>query len=239
VDGLHAHIGSQILELEPHRDLAGVMADALALARSLGHPCRDLNVGGGLGIRYVESDDPPTIQRWVEAVAGAVAKACATRQLELPRLLCEPGRSLIGTAGLTLYTVGSQKVVPGLRTYLSVDGGMSDNPRPITYNSSYTALLADHPLPGPEAEQVTVTLAGKHCESGDVLLPNLTLPQPRQGDVIAVLSTGAYNASMGSNYNRIPKPATVLVQEGKAELVQRREEPDDLLRYDLLPERLL
>ena len=239
VDGLHAHIGSQIFELEPHRDLAGVMADALALARSLGHPCRDLNVGGGLGIRYVASDDPPTIQRWVEAVAGAVAKACATRQLELPRLLCEPGRSLIGTAGLTLYTVGSQKVVPGLRTYLSVDGGMSDNPRPITYNSSYTALLADHPLPGPEAEQVTVTLAGKHCESGDVLLPNLTLPQPRQGDVIAVLSTGAYNASMGSNYNRIPKPATVLVQEGKAELVQRREEPDDLLRYDLLPERLL
>jgi diaminopimelate decarboxylase len=238
VDGLHAHIGSQIFELEPHRDLAGVMADALALARSLGHPCRDLNVGGGLGIRYVASDDPPTIQDWVEAVAGAVAKACEARELELPRLLCEPGRSLIGTAGLTLYTVGSQKVIPGLRTYLSVDGGMSDNPRPITYNSSYTALLADHPLPGAEAEQVSVTLAGKHCESGDVLLPHLTLPQPRQGDVIAVLSTGAYNASMGSNYNRIPKPATILVHEGRAELVQRREEPDDLLRYDLLPERL-
>jgi diaminopimelate decarboxylase len=115
---------------------------------------------------------------------------------------------------------------------------MSDNPRPITYNSSYTALLADHPLPGSETEQVSVTLAGKHCESGDVLLPHLTLPQPRQGDVIAVLSTGAYNASMGSNYNRIPKPATILVHEGRAELVQRREEPDDLLRYDLLPERL-
>jgi diaminopimelate decarboxylase len=238
VDGLHAHIGSQIFELEPHRDLAGVMADALALARSLGHPCRDLNVGGGLGIRYVASDDPPTIQRWVEAVAGAVAQACEARGLELPRLLCEPGRSLIGTAGLTLYTVGSQKVIPGVRTYLSVDGGMSDNPRPITYNSSYTALLADHPLPGPEAEQVPVTLAGKHCESGDVLLPHLTLPRTQQGDVIAVLSTGAYNASMGSNYNRIPRPATVLVQEGRAELVQRREEPDELLRYDLLPERL-
>jgi len=238
VDGLHAHIGSQIFELDPHRDLAGVMADALALARSLGHPCRDLNVGGGLGIRYVASDDPPTIQEWVEAVAGSVAKACEARGLELPRLLCEPGRSLIGTAGLTLYTVGSQKVIPGLRTYLSVDGGMSDNPRPITYNSAYTALLADHPLPGPEAEQVSVTLAGKHCESGDVLLPHLTLPQPRQGDVIVVLSTGAYNASMGSNYNRIPKPATILVHEGRAELVQQREEPEDLLRYDLLPERL-
>jgi diaminopimelate decarboxylase len=238
VDGLHAHIGSQIFELEPHRDLAGVMAEALALARSLGHPCRDLNVGGGLGIRYVASDDPPTIQAWVKAVAGAVAKACEACGLELPRLLCEPGRSLIGTAGLTLYTVGSQKVIPGLRTYLSVDGGMSDNPRPITYNSSYTDLLADHPLPGPETEQVSVTLAGKHCESGDVLLPYLTLPHPQQGDVIVVLSTGAYNASMGSNYNRIPKPATILVHEGRAELVQRREEPDDLLRYDLLPERL-
>ncbi|MFM9046068.1 MAG: diaminopimelate decarboxylase [Cyanobium sp.] len=239
VDGLHAHIGSQIFELEPHRDLAGVMAAALALARSLGHPCRDLNVGGGLGIRYVASDDPPTIQQWVQAVAGAVAAACQTRNLDLPRLLCEPGRSLIGTAGLTLYTLGSQKVIPGLRTYLSVDGGMSDNPRPITYNSAYTALLADRPLPAPETEPVTVTLAGKHCESGDVLLPELTLPKPHQGEVIAVLSTGAYNASMGSNYNRIPRPATVLVHEGVAELVQRREEPDDLLRYDLLPERLI
>jgi diaminopimelate decarboxylase len=238
VDGLHAHIGSQIFELQPHRDLAGVMADALALARSIGHPCRDLNVGGGLGIRYVTSDDPPTISGWVEAVAGAVATACKDRGLELPRLLCEPGRSLIGSAGLTLYSVGSRKAIPGGRTYLSVDGGMSDNPRPITYNSAYTAVLADCPVPGPDRQQDTVTLAGKHCESGDVLLTDLTLPQPQTGDVIVVFSTGAYNASMGSNYNRIPRPATVLVNEGNAELVQRREEPDDLLRYDLLPSRL-
>jgi diaminopimelate decarboxylase len=115
---------------------------------------------------------------------------------------------------------------------------MSDNPRPITYNSAYTAVLADCPVPGPDRQQDTVTLAGKHCESGDVLLTDLTLPQPQTGDVIVVFSTGAYNASMGSNYNRIPRPATVLVNEGNAELVQRREEPDDLLRYDLLPSRL-
>ena len=233
--GLHAHIGSQIFELQPHRDLAGVMADALQRARALGHPVTDLNVGGGLGIRYVASDDPPSIQAWVQTVAQAVAAACEERGLELPRLLCEPGRSLVATAGLTLYTVGSRKEIPGLRTYLSVDGGMSDNPRPITYQSQYTALLADRP----EAEATdTVTLAGKHCESGDVLLKDLALPPATTGDVLAVLATGAYNASMASNYNRIPKPAAVLVHDGQAELVQRREQPEELLRYDVLPERL-
>jgi diaminopimelate decarboxylase len=233
--GLHAHIGSQIFELEPHRDLAGVLADALALARSLGHPCSDLNVGGGLGVRYLAEDDPPSIQDWVRTVATAVAEACRSRDLALPRLLCEPGRSLVATAGLTLYGIGSRKVIPGLRTYLSVDGGMSDNPRPITYKSPYTALLADRPLA--EAEEA-VTLAGKHCESGDVLLRDLPLPAARSGDVLVVFSTGAYNASMSSNYNRIPRPATVLVQDGVAELVQRREQPEDLLRLDLLPSRL-
>ncbi|MCT0200568.1 diaminopimelate decarboxylase [Synechococcus sp. CS-1325] len=234
LDGLHAHIGSQIFELQPHHDLAGVMADALALARSLGHPCGDLNVGGGLGIRYVASDDPPSIQAWVKGVAEAVVAACSERGLALPRLLCEPGRSLVATAGLTLYAIGSRKQIPGLRTYLSVDGGMSDNPRPITYQSAYTAVLADQPTAPPSE---TVTLAGKHCESGDVLLHDLPLPASRCGDVITVFATGAYNASMASNYNRIPRPATVLVQGGEAELVQRRERPEELLRYDRLPER--
>ena len=235
VTGLHAHIGSQIFELQPHRDLAGVMADALKLARELGHPVTDLNVGGGLGIRYVASDDPPSIQDWVRTVAEAVAGACQERGLDLPRLLCEPGRSLVATAGVTLYSVGSRKEIPGIRTYLSVDGGMSDNPRPITYQSQYTAVLADRP----EAEATdTVTLAGKHCESGDVLLKDLALPPATTGDVLAVFATGAYNASMASNYNRIPRPAAVLVHEGEAELVQRREQPEELLRYDVLPERL-
>ena len=235
VDGLHAHIGSQIFELDPHRDLAAVMADALALARSLGHPCSDLNVGGGLGIRYVASDDPPTIQEWVRCVAEAVATACHERNLILPRLLCEPGRSLVATAGLTLYKLGSRKEIPGLRTYVSVDGGMSDNPRPITYQSRYTAVLAERPLADSAG---LVTVAGKHCESGDVLLHDLALPQTESGQVLAVFATGAYNASMGSNYNRIPRPAAVLVNNGEAELVQRREQPEDLLRYDVVPSRL-
>jgi diaminopimelate decarboxylase len=234
--GLHAHIGSQIFEIQPHRDLAAVMADALELARSLGHPVTDLNVGGGLGIRYVASDDPPSIDAWVEAVAGAVASACQQRGVDLPRLLCEPGRSLVATAGVTLYEIGSRKQIPGVRTYLSVDGGMSDNPRPITYQSQYTALLADRP--GAEASE-TVTVAGKHCESGDVLLKDVALPPATSGDILAVLATGAYNASMGSNYNRIPRPAAVLVHDGQADLVQRREQPDDLLRYDVLPARLM
>jgi diaminopimelate decarboxylase len=252
LDGLHAHIGSQIFELEPHRDLAGVMADALVLARSLGHPCGDLNVGGGLGIRYVAGDDPPSIQEWVQVVAAAVARACRERGLALPRLLCEPGRSLVATAGVTLYRLGSRKTIPGLRTYLSVDGGMSDNPRPITYQSLYTALLADHPTDaspsagtpngsGQTASDVpseVVTVAGKHCESGDVLLRDIRLPAAATGEVLVVFGTGAYNASMSSNYNRIPRPAAVLVHDGMADLVQRREQPEDLLRYDVLPARL-
>ena len=235
VSGLHAHIGSQIFELDPHRDLAAVMADALRLARGLGHPVEDLNVGGGLGIRYVESDDPPSIDTWVQVVASAVAKACEERQLSLPRLLCEPGRSLVAAAGVTLYRLGSRKEVPGLRTYLSVDGGMSDNPRPITYQSLYTACLADRPQ---AAATETVTLAGKHCESGDVLLKDVALPASVSGDVLVVLATGAYNASMSSNYNRIPRPAAVLVHDGEADLIQRRERPEDLLRYDEIPSRL-
>ena len=235
LSGLHAHIGSQIFELQPHRDLAGVLADTLVLARSLGHPVEDLNVGGGLGIRYVASDDPPSIQEWVRTVAEAVVAACRERGLDLPRLLCEPGRSLVATAGVTLYTVGSCKEIPGIRTYISVDGGMSDNPRPITYQSQYTAVLADRAT---AAASETVTVAGKHCESGDVLLKDVALPPAVPGDVLAVFATGAYNASMGSNYNRIPRPAAVLVQGGSAELVQRREQPEDLLRYDVLPSRL-
>ena len=234
--GLHAHIGSQIFELEPHRDLAAVMADALKLARDLGHPVEDLNVGGGLGIRYVESDDPPSIDQWVQVVAEAVTAACRARDLDLPRLMCEPGRSLVATAGVTLYAVGSRKTIPGVRTYVAIDGGMSDNPRPITYQSLYTCCLADRPhAPADE----TVNLVGKHCESGDVLLKDLPLPKTQSGDIVAVFATGAYNASMSSNYNRIPRPAAVVVHSGSSELVQKREQPDDLLRYDVLPERFL
>ncbi|MBW3042264.1 diaminopimelate decarboxylase [Prochlorococcus marinus] len=234
--GLHAHIGSQIFEVQPHIDLAGVMADTLKLAKEIGHSIVDLNLGGGLGIKYVQEDNPPSIEEWVEVVSKAVVKACGERNLDLPRLMCEPGRSLVANSGLTIYQIGAKKVVPGIRTYLSVDGGMSDNPRPITYQSLYSACLVDKPL---NLNLEKVTIAGKHCESGDVLLKDFYLPSCESGDFLAVFGTGAYNYSMSSNYNRIPRPATVIVGEGCVELTQRRELPEDLLQLDVLPDRFI
>ena len=234
--GLHAHIGSQIFELQPHVDLAGVMADTLKLAKKIGHQIADLNLGGGLGIKYIKEDNPPSIEKWVEVISGAVVKACRERDLDLPRLMCEPGRSLVANSGLTIYKIGAKKVVPGIRTYFSVDGGMSDNPRPITYQSLYSACLVDKPLNSSFEE---VTIAGKHCESGDVLLKDFLLPSCDSGDLLAVFGTGAYNFSMSSNYNRIPRPATVIVGEGCVELTQRRELPEDLLQLDVLPDRFI
>jgi diaminopimelate decarboxylase len=235
VVGLHAHIGSQIFELQPHRELAGVLLDFYIRGQARGLVLRELNIGGGLGICYTAQDDPPSIEAWVTTVAHAVKKACDDAGLAYPKLICEPGRSLIGPAGVTLYEIGAQKTVPGIRTYVSVDGGMSDNPRPITYGASYTALLANNP----QAEATTrVTVAGKHCESGDILLPDVLLPPLNAGDILAVAATGAYNASMASNYNRFGRPAAVLVGNGKAEVVMKRESVADLMRQDRLPARL-
>ncbi len=233
--GLHAHIGSQIFELQPHRDLPEVMVQWMVEAAQRGLPVRELDIGGGLGIRYTESDDPPTIEEWVETVSKAVTAACSAHGFPLPKLISEPGRSLIGTACITAYTVGSQKEVPGTRTYITVDGGMSDNPRPITYQSAYCALLANK-LSHPYTE--TVTIAGKHCESGDVLIRDAALPPSSSGDILVVMGTGAYNYSMASNYNRIPRPAAVLVCDGTAELILQRETYQDLVRQDRLPSRL-
>lgn len=240
--GLHAHIGSQIFDLQGHRDLAGVLAQIWRQGLGRGLPLQELNVGGGLGIRYIESDDPPSIPEWVETVATAVQQAFAQAGIPLPKVLCEPGRSVIGPAAVTAYTLGGQKRIPPSddlpqgRTYITIDGGMSDNPRPITYQARYTALLANRP----EAEATQrVTVAGKHCESGDVLLKDVLLPAPMAGEVLVVLATGAYNYSMASNYNRFPRPAAVLVNEGEAQLIVRRETYADLIRQDVLPERLL
>jgi diaminopimelate decarboxylase len=240
--GLHAHIGSQIFDLQGHRDLAGVLAQIWRQGLGRGLPLQELNVGGGLGIRYVESDDPPSIPEWVETVATAVQQAFAQSGIPLPKVLCEPGRSVIGPAAVTAYTLGGQKRIPPSddlpqgRTYITIDGGMSDNPRPITYQARHTALLANRP----EAEATQrVTVAGKHCESGDVLLKDVLLPAPMAGEVLVVLATGAYNYSMASNYNRFPRPAAVLVNEGEAQLIVRRETYADLIRQDVLPERLL
>ncbi len=234
--GLHAHIGSQIFEVQPHVDLAGVMADILKLAQKIGHPIVDLNIGGGLGIKYVKEDNPPSIEKWIEVISNSVVKACRERNLDLPRLMCEPGRSLVANSGLTIYKIGAKKVVPGIRTYLSVDGGMSDNPRPITYQSLYSACLVDKPL---NLKSEKVTIAGKHCESGDVLLKDFFLPPCESGDFLAVFGTGAYNYSMSSNYNRIPRPATVIVSKGGVDLIQKRELPEDLLQLDVLPDRFI
>ncbi len=233
--GLHAHIGSQIFELQPHQDLGEVMVQWLTKATQYGLTIAELNVGGGLGIRYTETDDPPSITDWCQIVATAVATACRTHNLPLPRLLCEPGRSIVGTACVTAYRIGSQKVIPGIRTYWSVDGGMSDNPRPITYQSVYRAVVANRML-DPLTE--TVTIAGKHCESGDILIRDCHLPRATPGDVLVVLATGAYNYSMASNYNRLSRPAAVLVHDGDASLILRRETYDDLLRQDSLPAHL-
>ncbi len=233
--GLHAHIGSQIFERQPHRDLAGVMVQWLDKAKSYGLSVTELNVGGGLGIRYTESDDPPSIEEWVKEICEAMKDACVTQQLPLPKLLCEPGRSLIGSACVTAYKIGSSKVVPEIRTYIAIDGGMSDNPRPITYQSVYRAAIANQ-MSVPLTQ--TVTVAGKHCESGDILIKEATLPPTKPGDILVVMGTGAYNYSMASNYNRLPRPAAVVVANQEANLVLRRETYQDLIRQDCLPERL-
>ena len=195
-----------------------------------------MNVGGGLGIRYTEADDPPSIETWVQTVSAAMVKACGDRNWELPKLLCEPGRSIVGPACITAYTVGSQKEIPEIRTYVAVDGGMSDNPRPITYQSVYRAVLANR-MSAPLTE--TATVAGKHCESGDILIKDARLPRWETGDILAVLTTGAYNYSMASNYNRLPRPAAVLVSGGECNLILERETYQDLIRQDRLPERLV
>ncbi len=233
--GLHAHIGSQIFESQPHKDLAGVLVDCMIKASGYDLSIQELNVGGGLGICYTEADDPPSIDAWVKGVCEAIASACEEQQLALPKLLSEPGRSLIGSACVTAYTLGSRKVIPGMRTYLAVDGGMSDNPRPITYQSVYRAVVANR-MSAPLTE--TVTIAGKHCESGDILIKEATLPQTEPGDIFVVMGTGAYNYSMASNYNRLPRPAAVLVKEGEADLILQRETYQDLIRHDRLPKRL-
>ncbi len=233
--GLHAHIGSQIFELQPHEDLTAVMVQWLGKAAQYGLPVQELDIGGGLGIRYTEADDPPSIDEWVKVICDGIVRACQAQNLPLPKLIAEPGRSLIGSACVTAYTVGSHKVIPNTRTYVAVDGGMSDNPRPITYQSVYRTLVANRMS---EPLTQTVTVAGKHCESGDIVIKQAQLPETQPGDVLVVMATGAYNYSMASNYNRLPRPAAVLVNAGEASLILQRETYQDLICQDCLPERL-
>lgn len=229
--GLHCHIGSQILDTEGFEAAAEVMMTFIEkLKLELDYETQDLNLGGGFGIRYTKDDDPPSYDVYMKAVAKVIHDFCETHHLKRPFILIEPGRSIAAPAGITLYTVGGKKVIPNIRTYVSIDGGMCDNPRYILYQSAYDALVANKAAQ-PKTE--TVTIAGKCCESGDLIGENMKIQPCKVGDIIAVCATGAYNYSMASNYNRLQKPAVVFVKEGEDRLAIKRETLDDLLRNDL------
>ncbi len=235
LDGLHCHIGSQVLSCEPFVAAAGVMLDfAAEVRRACGWSPRELNLGGGLGIRYSHADQRIPFARYASSISSAVREKCLVHGLELPRLMVEPGRYIVGEAGTTLYTVGAIKDIPGVRKYVAVDGGMSDNPRVALYHAAYEALLANRTSGEPSE---TVTIVGKHCESGDVLIRDARLPRVEPGDLLAVFSTGAYHYSMSSNYNRFPRPAVVFVSSGSADVVVQREAYSDVAIGDRLPAR--
>jgi diaminopimelate decarboxylase len=234
--GIHSHIGSQIFEVEGFRIAAEKAADFAAKVRKeTGAVFHVVNLGGGFGIRYVEGDKPLAVAEYVKAIGDAVKERFGAHGLDVPEIWIEPGRSIVGDAGTTLYTVGTVKEIPGIRKYVAVDGGMSDNPRPALYDAKYEAVLANRVN---DATDEVVSIAGKACESGDMLIWDLPLPAVRQGDVLAVFSTGAYNYSMASNYNRIRRPAVVFVKDGVADLAVRRESYEDLVTNDVVPERL-
>ena len=220
--GLHAHIGSQIFELEPYVRAIEVIADfcdSVDLAPEL------LNVGGGLGIAYLDTDEPPSIEDYVEVKVNGVQRVFDPA----PTILVEPGRSLVGNAGVTAYRVGTVKEIPGVRTYVAVDGGMSDNLRPMLYGSRYEAVIADR---AGETPDTLATIAGKHCESGDVLIRDTEVASPRVGDVLVTPATGAYGYAMANNYNGVPRPPVIFCRDGEARTVVRRETWDDLLARD-------
>ncbi|MGH2953055.1 MAG: diaminopimelate decarboxylase [Solirubrobacterales bacterium] len=221
--GVHAHIGSQIFELEPYVKAIEALA---VLAATDGDWCRLLNVGGGLGIAYTAEDEPPSIEAYVDVKVRGVRRVFDP----VPRILVEPGRSLVGNAGVTAYTVGTVKEIPGVRTYVAVDGGMSDNLRPMLYGSRYEAAIADRAA---EVPDTAVTIAGMHCESGDVIVREATLAAPRAGDVLVTPATGAYGYAMANNYNGVPRPPVVFCRDGDARLVVRGETYEDLVARDV------
>jgi diaminopimelate decarboxylase len=218
--GLHAHIGSQIFELEPYRLAIRAIGDLA------GDWCRVVNVGGGLGIAYSAEDEPPSIDSYVDVKVRGVRDVFG----DGVRILVEPGRSLVGNSGVTIYRVGTVKEIPGVRTYVAVDGGMSDNMRPMLYGARYEALVADRPGAAPET---LVTVAGMHCESGDVLVRDAMLAAPAPGDVLVTPATGAYGYAMASNYNGVTRPPVIFCRDGEARVVVRRETYDDLTARDI------
>ena len=230
--GLHCHIGSHIADTAGFAVAAHRMVGLLAAVRDAhGVEPAELDLGGGTGIAYTSADDPPPVERLAAELRGIVERECAAAGLAVPRLAVEPGRAIAGPAAVTLYEVGTVKELPGLRTYVSVDGGMSDNLRTALYDAEYTAVLASRTSTAPPRRSRVV---GKHCESGDVVVRDVDLPADlAPGDLLAVPASGAYHRSMASNYNHVPRPPVVAVREGTSRVLVRRETEDDLLRLDL------
>ena len=229
--GLHCHIGSQIFDIDPFELAAQVMLKFMKdIKDETGVVLSELNLGGGFGIKYLVDDKPQPYTEYMRRVAKTVKASAEEYGLPVPFILIEPGRSVVGAAAVTLYTVGAVKHIPDVRTYVSIDGGMGDNPRYILYQSSYEVVCANKMN---EEKTLTATVAGQCCESGDLIQENVKLPQVEPGDTIAVLSTGAYNYSMASNYNRIPRPPVVMVKDGEARLIIKGESYEDLVRNDI------
>lgn len=229
--GLHCHIGSQIFDIDPFVKAAEVMLDFIAKIKDeLGYETEQLDLGGGFGIRYTDEDNPVGYDKYMERVSARVKEICREKNLKQPFILIEPGRSIAGPAGLTLYKAGGKKTIPNIRTYVSIDGGMGDNPRYALYQSKYDAVVANKA--GLERTE-TITLAGKCCETGDLIGEGMKIQPVEVGDIIAVLATGAYNYSMSSNYNRIPKPAVVFVNGDSSRVVVKRETLEDIVRNDV------
>ena len=228
--GLHAHIGSQIFEMQSFADEVKILVKELVkINDNFGLDLQELNIGGGLGVCYTQADNPPSVQELADAIGGAMDDF--TQKLTI---YIEPGRSIISTAGVTLYTVGSSKQVPNGRKYVAIDGGMADNPRPSMYQAKYSAEVCNHQ----NFDKEVVTIAGRYCESGDILIENIELPILKNGDILCVYNTGAYNYSMSSNYNRVEKPSMVLVNSGQSDMIVSRESLEDLIARESIPDRL-
>lgn len=229
--GLHCHIGSQIFETEPFKDAAEVMLNFIdEIKQETGHIIEELDLGGGFGIYYSSGDTPRETEEYCKVILESVDKTCSKLGLKKPILTIEPGRSIVANAGTTLYTIGSIKEIPNVRKYVAVDGGMTDNIRPALYGAKYEALVANK---AEEIQNDRVTIAGKCCESGDVLINDIDIQKAESGDILAVLSTGAYGFSMASSYNKILRPAVVFVRNGEAKIVVKRQSYEDLIREEL------
>ena len=229
--GFHCHIGSQIFDIEPYLTAAEIMLSFIAkMKEKFGFTAKILNLGGGFGVRYIESDPEISITENINAIGAYIRKKCAETELSLPTIYMEPGRSIVADAGMTLYTVGTVKEIEGFKNYVSIDGGMTDNPRYTLYQSAYTILLANR---ADEKADFSCTIGGRCCESGDLIQENVMLPKPIRGDILAVLVTGAYNYSMASHYNRVTKPPVVVLRNGTEKLAVRRERFEDLVACDI------